>query len=60
MDDNLKYYLDEKVLRYNRKEFIADDPVQFPHAFSEKRDVEIAALHNSANVLKELTKGLNI
>lgn len=47
MDDNLKYYLDEKVLRYNRKEFIADDPVQFPHAFSEKRDVEIAALFAS-------------
>ena len=45
--DNLKCYLDEKVSRYNCKEFIASDPVQFPHAFSDRRDVEIAALFAS-------------
>lgn len=42
--DRLKIFLEEKVARYNCKEFIAGDPVQFPHAFNEKRDVEIAAL----------------
>lgn len=41
---NLKTLLDEKVLQYNCKEFIANDPVQFPHCFTEQRDVEIAAL----------------
>lgn len=47
MIDNLKYYLDDKVERYNRKQFVDSDPVQFPHAFSERRDVEIAALFAS-------------
>ncbi len=42
--NKLKVLLDEKVLQYNCKEFIANDPVQFPHSFSEQRDVEIAAL----------------
>lgn len=39
----LKKLLDEKAARYNCKEFIATDPVQFPHAFSDRRDIEIAA-----------------
>lgn len=42
--ERLKKLLDEKAARYNCKEFIAADPVQFPHAFSERRDIEIAAL----------------
>lgn len=42
--DNLKRLLDEKAAQYNCKEFIKDDPVSFPHAFSDKRDIEIAAL----------------
>ncbi len=33
--------------KYNRKEFIADDPVQFPHLYSDKRDIEISALVSS-------------
>ncbi len=45
--DNLKCYLDDRVERYNRKEFVDSDPVQFPHAFTERRDVEIAALFAS-------------
>ena len=36
--------LDSKVEKYNCIEFIKDDPVQFAHAFSEKKDIEIAAL----------------
>ena len=42
--NRLKQLLDEKVLQYNCKEFIANDPVQFPHCFTEQRDVEIVAL----------------
>lgn len=42
--ERLKRLLDEKAAQYNCKEFIKDDPVQFPHQFRDKRDVEIAAL----------------
>ena len=33
--------------KYNCKELIADDTVQFPHVYSEKRDIEISALVSS-------------
>lgn len=36
--------LNREAVRFNRPEFIADDPVQFPRMFSDKRDIEIAAL----------------
>lgn len=42
--EKLRTFLDEKVAAYNTREFIANDPIQFPHAFDEKRDIEIAAL----------------
>lgn len=42
--DSLKELLDKKAEQYNCKEFIENDPVQFPHRFSDKRDIEIAAL----------------
>lgn len=42
--DNLKNFLDERVVRFNEPGFIADDPVQFPRRFSDKRDIEIASL----------------
>ncbi|MFV8372812.1 TIGR02757 family protein [Flavobacterium sp. LB2P74] len=38
----LKSFLDEKVIQYNTLEFIESDPVQIPHLFSQKEDVEIA------------------
>ncbi len=38
----LKEFLDEKVLRYNATDFIADDPITIPHRFSKKQDIEIA------------------
>lgn len=41
--DRIKRLLDEKVTQYNRPEFIANDPVQFPHAFTDRREIEIAA-----------------
>jgi uncharacterized protein (TIGR02757 family) len=38
----LKDFLDEKVIQYNTLDFIESDPVQIPHLFSLKEDVEIA------------------
>lgn len=43
-DNELKNFLDEEAQRINNPNFIADDPVQFPRMFSDKRDIEIAAL----------------
>ncbi len=39
---NTKLYLDELVKKYETKDFIKDDPIQFPHRFSKKEDIEIA------------------
>jgi len=40
---NLKEYLDELVAKNNTEAFINDDPVQFPHRYSDKRDIEIVS-----------------
>lgn len=40
----LKKLLDEKVRLYNQPSFISGDPVQVPHRFSKKQDIEIAGL----------------
>ncbi len=40
---NLKALLDEQVERYNRPDFIADDPISIPHRFSKPQDIEITA-----------------
>ena len=39
----LKEFLDEKVFQYNTLDFIDSDPIQIPHQFSVKEDIEIAA-----------------
>ncbi|WP_299111394.1 TIGR02757 family protein [uncultured Winogradskyella sp.] len=39
----LKDFLDEKVVLYNNPKFIESDPIQIPHQFSKKEDIEIAA-----------------
>ncbi len=39
----LKDFLDEKVKLYNHPKFIESDPIQIPHKFSKKEDIEIAA-----------------
>ena len=36
--------LDDKVAQYNCREFIANDPVSFPHSFDRREDVEVVAL----------------
>ena len=38
----LKDLLDEKYLKFNRADFIIDDPVGIPHRFTLKQDIEIA------------------
>jgi uncharacterized protein (TIGR02757 family) len=38
----LREFLDEKVLQYNTPNFIELDPVQIPHSYSIKEDIEIA------------------
>ncbi len=40
--EELKSFLDEKVLLYNNKNFIESDPVQIPHLYTQKEDIEIA------------------
>lgn len=37
-----KLYMDELVEKYETPDFINSDPVQFPHRFSKKADIEIA------------------
>lgn len=40
---NIKEFLDEKSDRYNYPDFIESDPIQIPHQYSEKNDIEISA-----------------
>ncbi|QXP79271.1 MULTISPECIES: TIGR02757 family protein [Winogradskyella] len=63
----LKDFLDEKVDLYNHPKFIESDPIQIPHQFSKKEDIEIAgflsatiawgnrkSIINNANKMMEL------
>ena len=34
-------FLEEKVVEFNRSEFIVDDPISLPHQFSKLQDIEI-------------------
>ena len=38
----LKEFLEEKVIQYNHPRFIESDPIQIPHQFSLKEDIEIS------------------
>jgi uncharacterized protein (TIGR02757 family) len=40
--NEIKSFLDEKVELYNNPNFIESDPIQIPHLFSQKEDIEIA------------------
>lgn len=58
----LKSFLDFKVEQYNTPEFIESDPIQIPHLFSRKEDIEIAgfltatiAWGNRKSILKNAT-----
>jgi uncharacterized protein (TIGR02757 family) len=41
---DIKNFLDENYLKYNKPAFIENDPVSIPHLFSKKEDIEIAGL----------------
>ncbi len=41
--NELKDFLDTKVEQYNHPKFIESDPIQIPHQFTKKEDIEIAA-----------------
>ncbi|TWO31446.1 DUF2400 family protein [Seonamhaeicola sediminis] len=40
--NELREFLDLKVTQYNQPRFIETDPIQIPHLFSKKEDIEIA------------------
>ncbi|CAM3628438.1 TIGR02757 family protein [Flavobacterium gelidilacus] len=63
----LKDFLDEKVIQYNNFDFIESDPIQIPHLFSLKEDIEIAgflsatiAWGNRKMIIKNSKKLMNI
>ena len=39
----LKEFLDEKANQYNNPSFIDTDPIQIPHQFQNKEDIEVSA-----------------
>lgn len=43
VQSELKNLLDTLYRKYNRQEFIEQDPISVPHIFSKKQDIEIAA-----------------
>lgn len=38
----IKYLLDDRYRRYNHFDFIETDPIQIPHTFGKKEDIEIS------------------
>ncbi|WP_046744719.1 TIGR02757 family protein [Kordia zhangzhouensis] len=38
----LQSFLDEKVIEFNQPKFVGSDPIQIPHQFQQKEDIEIA------------------
>ncbi len=43
----LRSFLDHKAEMYQNPRFISDDPIQVPHRFSKRQDVEIAAFFSA-------------
>lgn len=43
-ETELKELLEEKYLQYCKSEFIESDPIQIPHLFEDKYDIEISGL----------------
>ena len=63
----MKDYLDSLLIKYNTPDFIENDPVQFPHRYSEKNDIEIVAFLTAtiawgkrSMILNSANKMLNI
>lgn len=65
--EELKDFLNEKADVYNQSEFIQDDPIQIPHRFTLKQDIEIAGFlaatiswGNRKSIIKSADKMLDI
>jgi len=65
--EELKIFLDEKADQYNHPEFIENDPIQIPHRFTLKQDIEIAGFlaatiswGNRKAIIKSAEKMLDI
>lgn len=65
--DELRDFLDEKVKLYNTTVFIDSDPIQLPHRFTQKEDIEIVAFlvatiawGNRASIIKSGERILKI
>ena len=43
----MKEYLDNLVKKYETKDFIKSDPIQFPHRYKDKEDIEISGFISS-------------
>ena len=63
----LKEFLDEKVILYNNPKFIDSDPIQIPHQYHKKEDIEIAAFltatiswGNRKMIIKNASKLMNL
>ena len=44
MVENIKAFLDSKIIQYNNPGFIKNDPVSIPHLFTRQEDIEIMGL----------------
>ncbi|WP_040278572.1 TIGR02757 family protein [Psychroserpens damuponensis] len=63
---DLKEFLDTKVEQYNHPRFIESDPIQIPHQFSKKKDIEISgfltatiAWGNRKSIINNASKMMN-
>lgn len=67
MIPDLKAFLDEKADQYNHPDFISTDPIQIPHLFSQKEDIEISgfltatiAWGNRKSIIKSATRLMDL
>jgi uncharacterized protein (TIGR02757 family) len=63
---DLKEFLDAKVEQYNHPRFIESDPIQIPHQFSKKEDIEVSgfltatiAWGNRKSIINNANKMMN-
>jgi uncharacterized protein (TIGR02757 family) len=63
----LKSFLDEKAIQYETPDFIPHDPIQIPHRFTIKEDIEISAFltatiawGNRKSIITNATKLMDI
>jgi uncharacterized protein (TIGR02757 family) len=65
--NEMQDFLNAKVLQYNHPDFIELDPIQIPHLYSEKEDIEIAgflaatiAWGNRVSIIKSAHRMMNL